>query len=46
MIRAYSEEVQDRLMKMQPRGKFGSIEDVAYAALFFAADEAWYITGQ
>ena len=46
MIRAYSEEVQDRLMKMQPMGKFGSIEDVAYAALFFASDEAWYITGQ
>lgn len=41
MIRAYSEEVQDRLMKMQPTGKFGNIEDVAYVGLLFASDEAW-----
>jgi len=46
MIRSYSQEVQDRLMKMQPMGKFGGIDDVAYAVLFFASDEAWYITGQ
>jgi NAD(P)-dependent dehydrogenase (short-subunit alcohol dehydrogenase family) len=46
MIGAYSKEIQDRLLKMQPMGKFGNIEDVAYAVLFFASDEAWYITGQ
>lgn len=46
LIRSYPPEALDRLMKMQPMGKFGRPEDVAYAALFFASDEAWYITGQ
>ena len=46
MIRAYPEKVFERLMKMQPMGKIGSAADIAYAALNFADDEAWYITGQ
>lgn len=46
LIRAYSQEAIDRLLKMQPMGRFGAPEDVAYAVLFFASDEAWYITGQ
>jgi 3-oxoacyl-[acyl-carrier protein] reductase len=29
-----------------PAGRLGSVEDVAYAALFLASDEAAYITGQ
>lgn len=29
-----------------PQGRLGSIEDIGYAALFFATDEAAYITGQ
>jgi 3-oxoacyl-[acyl-carrier protein] reductase len=29
-----------------PLGRLGSIEDIANAALFFASDEASYITGQ
>lgn len=29
-----------------PLRRLGSVEDVAYAALFFASDEAAYITGQ
>jgi 3-oxoacyl-[acyl-carrier protein] reductase len=29
-----------------PQGRLGSVEDIAYAALFFASDEAAYITGQ
>lgn len=29
-----------------PQGRLGSVEDIAYAALFFASDEARYITGQ
>lgn len=29
-----------------PMGKLGDPEDIAYAALFFASDEAKYITGQ
>jgi 3-oxoacyl-[acyl-carrier protein] reductase len=29
-----------------PQGRLGSVDDIAYAALFFASDEARYITGQ
>ena len=29
-----------------PLKKLGSVEDVAYAALFFASEEAGFITGQ
>jgi 3-oxoacyl-[acyl-carrier protein] reductase len=29
-----------------PARRLGSVEDVAYAALFLASDEAAYITGQ
>ena len=46
MIRAYPEEAFQRLLKMQPMGKIGSPDDIAYACLNFADDEAWYITGQ
>jgi 3-oxoacyl-[acyl-carrier protein] reductase len=39
----------DYLKKMTvsvPQGRLGSVEDIAYGALFFASDEAAYITGQ
>jgi 3-oxoacyl-[acyl-carrier protein] reductase len=39
----------DYLKKMTdsvPQGRLGSVEDIAHAALFFASDEAAYITGQ
>ncbi|MDE3077438.1 MAG: glucose 1-dehydrogenase [Chloroflexota bacterium] len=39
-------EVIERLLKAQPTGRFGTPEDVAWAALFFASDSAGYITGQ
>ena len=29
-----------------PMGKWGEVEDIAYAARFFASTEAKYITGQ
>jgi 3-oxoacyl-[acyl-carrier protein] reductase len=29
-----------------PMKRLGSVEDIAHAALFFASDEAAYITGQ
>ncbi len=40
---------QDYLDKMTasiPQKRLGSVEDIGYAALFFASDEAAYITGQ
>ena len=46
LLQSYSAEVIERQVKMQPMGKIGKPEDVAYAALFFAADEGWYINGQ
>jgi len=39
----------DYLKKMSdsvPQKRLGSVEDIAYSALFFASDEAAYITGQ
>ena len=29
-----------------PQRRLGAVEDIGYAALFFATDEAGYITGQ
>jgi 3-oxoacyl-[acyl-carrier protein] reductase len=29
-----------------PMRKLGTVDDIGYAALFFATDEAGYITGQ
>lgn len=29
-----------------PAGRLGEVNEIGYAALFFATDEAWYITGQ
>lgn len=46
LIRGLRADVQERLAKMQPTSRFGTPEEIAYAALFFAGDEAWYMTGQ
>lgn len=35
-----------RMTASVPQGRLGSVEDIAHAALFFASDEAGYITGQ
>jgi 3-oxoacyl-[acyl-carrier protein] reductase len=40
---------QDYIRSMEasvPMGRLGSVTDIANAALFFATDEAAYITGQ
>ena len=39
-------EIIQSLIKAIPMGRFGTPEDVAYAALFLASDEAKYITGE
>ena len=36
----------DKMTESIPLKKLGSVEDIAYAALFFASEEAGYITGQ
>jgi NAD(P)-dependent dehydrogenase (short-subunit alcohol dehydrogenase family) len=39
-------DVQEKLRHAQPSPKVGTPEQIAYAAHFFAAEEAWYMTGQ
>jgi 3-oxoacyl-[acyl-carrier protein] reductase len=36
----------DQMAATVPMGRLGSVEDIGHAVLFFASDEAGYITGQ
>jgi NAD(P)-dependent dehydrogenase (short-subunit alcohol dehydrogenase family) len=46
LYRSLRPDVQERLAKMQPSGRIGTPEEIAYAVQYFAGDEAWYVTGQ
>ena len=37
---------RERLLRMQPTGKMGSVQDIAAAVKFLASDESQFITGQ
>jgi 3-oxoacyl-[acyl-carrier protein] reductase len=39
-------EYRQQMESSIPQGKLGTVQDIGYAALFFATDEAAYITGQ
>jgi 3-oxoacyl-[acyl-carrier protein] reductase len=39
-------EYREKMESSIPQRKLGKVEDIGYAALFFATDEAGYITGQ
>ena len=39
-------EYREKMETSIPQGRLGSVEDIGFAALFFATDEAGYITGQ
>jgi len=39
-------EIQDRLRSKQPGKEIGTVDDIANGVLFFAGNEAGYITGQ
>ncbi|PWB91474.1 3-oxoacyl-ACP reductase FabG [Methylocystis sp. MitZ-2018] len=43
---ALGEEYLASMAASIPQRRLGSVEDIAYAALFFVSDEAGYITGQ
>ena len=45
-IEDMSDEYVQKVERSIPMRKLGRVEDIAYAALFFASDEAAYITGQ
>lgn len=46
MTEGLSENVKETATNQIPLGKFGSVEEVAYAVAFLASDKASYITGQ
>ncbi|MDR7434109.1 MAG: SDR family NAD(P)-dependent oxidoreductase [Armatimonadota bacterium] len=46
LFRSLKEEIQEKLLQTVPVGRIGTPADVAHAVLFFASDEASYITGQ
>jgi NAD(P)-dependent dehydrogenase (short-subunit alcohol dehydrogenase family) len=46
LYRSLREDVQEKLRKAQPSGRVGTPEEIAYAAHFFASEEAWFMTGQ
>ncbi|HAP94081.1 MAG TPA: beta-ketoacyl-ACP reductase [Desulfotomaculum sp.] len=41
-----TEEQLQNLLKQQPTGKIGKPEDIAYGIMYFASDDASYVTGQ
>ena len=45
-VKALGSEYIARMTSAIPQRRLGSVEDVAYAALFLASDEAGFITGQ
>jgi NAD(P)-dependent dehydrogenase (short-subunit alcohol dehydrogenase family) len=40
------EETQKNLLALQPVGRIGKPEEIAYGVMFFASDDANYVTGQ
>jgi NAD(P)-dependent dehydrogenase (short-subunit alcohol dehydrogenase family) len=40
------EETQKNLLALQPVGRIGEPEEIAYGVMFFASDESNYVTGQ
>lgn len=46
LLRSYSQETRDKLAKTVPARRMGDPADVAHAALFFAGEQASYVTGQ
>ena len=45
-VEALGAEYMARMTSAIPQRRLGSVEDVAYAALFLASDEAGFISGQ
>lgn len=46
MTQGLTQEARERLIRMQPTGKMGRVEDIAAAVAFLASDDAEFITGQ
>jgi 3-oxoacyl-[acyl-carrier protein] reductase len=46
MTRGMPEKSRERLLRMQPTGKMGTVRDIAAAVSFLASSDAQFITGQ
>ena len=46
MTAGFPAEIRARLIGMTPLGRFGAVDEVVGAAVYFAADESSYVTGQ
>ena len=46
MTAGFPPEIRARLIGMTPLGRFGTVDEVVGAAVYFAADESSYVTGQ
>jgi NAD(P)-dependent dehydrogenase (short-subunit alcohol dehydrogenase family) len=46
MTRAIPEKVIEKLLRMQPSGKMGRVDDIARAVAFLTDDETTYVNGQ
>jgi NAD(P)-dependent dehydrogenase (short-subunit alcohol dehydrogenase family) len=46
MTATFTPDIRARLIGMTPLGRFGAVEEVVGAAVYFAADESSYVTGQ
>ncbi len=46
MTRGMPEKSRERLLRMQPTGKMGTVDDIAAAVSFLASSDARFITGQ
>lgn len=46
MSRKISPQIMEKLIRMQPTGKIGKVDDIASAVEFLTRDETTYITGQ
>ena len=46
MTAGFPPEIRARLIGMTPLGRFGKVDEVVGAAVYFAADESSYVTGQ
>ena len=46
MTRTMPEAARERLLRMQPTGEMGTVEDIAAAVAFLAGPDARFITGQ
>jgi NAD(P)-dependent dehydrogenase (short-subunit alcohol dehydrogenase family) len=46
MTASFTPEIRARLVALTPLGRFGTVEEVVGAAVYFAAEESSYVTGQ